>query len=79
MKALVIGAAGTVGQYVVKELERDTQIISAGINRGDVKVDLGDAESIHKMYQAVDSLDAVICVASRGVVFKPLGDMTAAD
>lgn len=79
MKALVIGASGTIGRYVVKELERDTDVIRASVNQGDVKVDLGDGESIRKMYQAVEDLDAIICVASRGVVFKPLMDMTVSD
>ncbi|MDF1797249.1 MAG: short chain dehydrogenase [Coxiellaceae bacterium] len=79
MKALVIGASGTIGQYVVKELEKDTQVISAGVSRGDVKVDLSQPDTIHQMYQAVDNLDAVICAASRGVVFKPLSEMTTAD
>lgn len=79
MKVLVIGASGTIGQYVVKELERDTEVVAAGLVRGDLKVDLSDVESISQMYQSVDNLDAVICVASRGVVFKPLNEMTTAD
>ncbi len=79
MKAVVIGASGTIGQYVVKELAKDTEVISASVNKGDIKVDLSNPESIDQMYQSINNLDAVICVASRGVVFKPLNEMTTAE
>lgn len=79
MKALLIGASGTIGSYVSNELNEDTDVISASFNHGDIKVDLSDFDSIEAMYKQAGPIDAVICVASRGVLFKPLAEMTVAD
>ena len=79
MKVLLIGASGTIGQYIYNELDKDSDIITASHSSGQLQVDLGDAESIAAMYQQAGSIDAVICVASRGVVFNSLNEMTIAD
>ncbi|MEI3597903.1 MULTISPECIES: NAD-dependent epimerase/dehydratase family protein [unclassified Oceanobacillus] len=47
MKVLVVGASGTIGQAVVKELEGDwIEIIKASRNNSDVTVDITSQESI---------------------------------
>nr|WP_314902092.1 short chain dehydrogenase [uncultured Deefgea sp.] len=78
MKIIVIGAAGTIGQALVKELASRHEIISAGRNSGDIQVDLTDAVSIEKMYQQVGPVDAVISAAGN-VHFGALNEMTAAE
>lgn len=79
MKVLLIGASGTIGSAVKQELQQDTTLLSASLNQGDYKVDLADSDSIAALFQALSGLDAIICAASRGVVFKPLAEMTVAD
>lgn len=79
MKVLVIGASGTIGCAIVKELENDTSIVRVGHSSGEYQVDLGQPESIKQMFKAVGQLDAVICAASRGVIFKPTTNMTLKD
>ena len=78
-KVLVIGGTGTIGQAIVKELSRDTDLIVAGHSRGDVQVDLSSEQSIKTLFEKTGELDAVICAAARGVVFKTVEDMTVQD
>lgn len=79
MKCLVIGATGTIGQAIVKELQADTELLTSSLNHGDYRVDLSDHDSITKLFKNTGPLDAIICAASRGVAFKPLPEMTLAD
>ncbi len=79
MKILVVGASGTIGSAIVKELQKDTDILSASLNSGDYKVDLGDVASIGKLFKNINDLDGIVCAAARGVVFKPLVDMSIDD
>ena len=78
MKALIIGASGTIGSAIVQELQADTEIVTASLNRGDYKVDMGDMASITALFEQTGPLDAVICAAARGVVLKPLTEMEQA-
>lgn len=80
MRVLIVGAFGTIGKYVTQELQRDTEIITASFSQGDVRVDLSSIDSINAMYSSLNcDLDAVICVASRGVVLKHLTEMQVSD
>ncbi|WP_027469419.1 short chain dehydrogenase [Deefgea rivuli] len=78
MKIIVIGAAGAVGQAVVKELAARHEVISAGRNSGDIRVDLSDIASIEAMYQQVGAVDAVVSAAGN-VHFGALAEMGAAE
>lgn len=60
MRILLIGASGTIGSAVRKELEARHEVISAGRNGADVKVDITSTDSIEAMYQTVGKVDAVI-------------------
>lgn len=60
MRVLLIGASGTIGSAVRKELEARHEVISAGRNGADVKVDITSTDSIEAMYQTVGKVDAVI-------------------
>lgn len=78
-KILLIGASGTIGKAVHNELKDDCEVVLVGNSSGDFQVDLADSESIKALYQAVPNVDAVICAAARGVVFKPLAEMCRDD
>jgi NAD(P)-dependent dehydrogenase (short-subunit alcohol dehydrogenase family) len=77
-KVLVIGATGTIGKAVMKELERDCDVIEVGGTSGEHTVDIASTESIVALYQKFKDVDAVVCAAARGVAFKPLTEMTKA-
>jgi NAD(P)-dependent dehydrogenase (short-subunit alcohol dehydrogenase family) len=65
MKIIVIGASGTIGSAVVKELQPRHEIIKAGFKSGDVRVDITDKYSIEAMFKAVDQVDAVILTTGK--------------
>jgi NAD(P)-dependent dehydrogenase (short-subunit alcohol dehydrogenase family) len=79
MKVLVIGGSGTIGRAVVNELQSDSQIITASLHNGNYRVNLSNQDSIIHLFEQTGRLNAVICAASRGVVFKPVGEMTIDD
>ncbi len=78
-KVLVIGATGTLGRAIVTELERDCLVIKVGNSSGDEVVDIASTDSIRSLYRKHQDADAVVCAAARGVIFKPLSDMTKED
>ena len=75
MKILVVGASGTIGQAVVQELGKKHEIIRAGRNGQDVKVDMTDIESIKKMYEDIGKVDAVISTAG-SAHYAPVTELT---
>jgi NAD(P)-dependent dehydrogenase (short-subunit alcohol dehydrogenase family) len=75
MKILLIGANGTIGQAINQELAPRHDIITAGRNSGDVRVDLKDFSSVQAMYAQVGAVDAVISAAGN-VHFGALAEMT---
>lgn len=75
MKILVIGASGTVGKAIVKELEHDHQVIRVGKTQGDFQVDLTQEESVKALFARTGKVDAVISAAG-GVHFGPLAEMS---
>ncbi|YAL81803.1 short chain dehydrogenase [Dermacoccaceae bacterium W4C1] len=78
MKALVIGASGTIGAIVTKALaERGHEVIGAS-RSGTPSVDITDPESVKALLSEVGPIDAVV-VASGAVPFKPLAELTRAD
>lgn len=79
MKVLIIGASGTIGSAIVRELQKDTDIVTASSNTGDYKVDLANSDSIANLFQQIGKLDAVVSAAARGVIFKPLKEMSIQD
>lgn len=75
MKILVVGASGTIGQSVVKELSLRHEVITAGQSSGDIRFNMEDIDSIKKMYQEVKALDAVAVAAGRAQ-FGMITEMT---
>ncbi len=63
MRILIIGANGTIGKSVAGYFSKQHEVLSAGRNSGDFKVDIADSQSIHQMFLKTGKLDAVICIA----------------
>lgn len=79
MKTLIIGASGTIGSAIVKCIAGETDILTASPNSSDLKVDLSDTNSIAELFKQTGQLDAIVCAASRGTVFKTVMDMSIED
>jgi NAD(P)-dependent dehydrogenase (short-subunit alcohol dehydrogenase family) len=77
LRILLVGASGTLGRAVATELGARHEILSAGRNSGDVRLDMTDSSSIVAALGKAGKLDAVICTAGR-VTFAPLADFKAA-
>lgn len=78
MKILLIGAAGTIGSAVDRELTPRHEIIRIGRKSGDFQVDISDSASIRKLFEQTGKFDALICAAGN-VNFVPLAEMTGKD
>ena len=76
MKILLIGAGGTIGSAVDKELSQRHEVSRIGRNSGDFNVDISDSGSIRKLFEQTGKFDALVCAAGN-VTFAPLGEMTA--
>ena len=61
-KVIVIGGAGTIGKVVTARLKEDHEVIVAGRNSGDIRVDIADSQSIEAMFREVGEVDAVVNV-----------------
>jgi NADP-dependent 3-hydroxy acid dehydrogenase YdfG len=75
MKVIIIGASGTIGTAVAKELEQKHEIIRAGRNGLDVTVDITSVDSIKNMYKQIGKVDAVISTTG-GAHFGPVSELT---
>ena len=78
MKILLIGAHGTIGSAIDRELSPRHEIVRIGRKSGDFQVDISDSASIRKLFQQTDQFDALICAAG-SVTFAPLGQMSEKD
>lgn len=79
MKIIIVGASGTMGQYLANALEKENhEIIRASRSSGDVQVDTTSAESIKEMFAKTGTFDALISTAGPTFVgpWKSLTDQT---
>ncbi|HJU05615.1 MAG TPA: short chain dehydrogenase [Nitrospiraceae bacterium] len=60
MRVMVVGATGTIGRAVVSKLSARHEIIKVGHTSGDYRVDIASADSLHKLYEAIGPVDAVV-------------------
>jgi NAD(P)-dependent dehydrogenase (short-subunit alcohol dehydrogenase family) len=63
MKILIVGGQGTIGTKVSAHLAQEHEVVVAGRNSGDVRVDIADSGSIATMYETVGRVDAIVCIA----------------
>jgi NAD(P)-dependent dehydrogenase (short-subunit alcohol dehydrogenase family) len=68
VRILLVGGAGTIGRRLAPELAQKHDVITAGRNSGDVRVDITSARSIDAMYRRVSNLDAVVGIAASGAL-----------
>jgi NAD(P)-dependent dehydrogenase (short-subunit alcohol dehydrogenase family) len=76
MKVLVVGASGTIGKFVIKELAPRHEIIEVGKNEGQYQVDIASEDSVRQLFNKVGKVDAIVAVAGN-VYWGPLKEMTA--
>jgi NAD(P)-dependent dehydrogenase (short-subunit alcohol dehydrogenase family) len=81
MRVLLVGGSGTIGRRLAPELARRHEVVVAGRNSGDVRVDITSADSIENMYREVPGLDAVVGIAASGALddFATLTDQELLD
>lgn len=75
MKVLVIGGTGTIGQAVVRELGDDNEVVVAGRNGGDLRVDITSPDSIRELLQQVGTVDAIVSCAGQAA-FAATAELT---
>lgn len=78
MKIIIVGATGTIGCAVAKELAPRHSIVYVGHTQGDVQVDITDEHSIDRMYRAIGPFDALISATGK-VHFSPLLECSRSD
>ncbi|MGV8920774.1 MAG: short chain dehydrogenase [Pseudomonas sp.] len=76
MKILLIGANGTVGSAVAKELAQRHEVVAIGLTSGEFQVDISDSGSIRKLFERTGKFDALVCAAG-SVTFAALEQMTS--
>lgn len=68
-RIIVIGATGTMGQYLANVLEKENhEVIRVSRTTSDIKVDTTSTESIQKMYEKIGPFDALISTAGNTFV-----------
>lgn len=75
MRALVIGATGTIGSAVADAFAAAGHEVVRASRKGEVQVDISDPGSIRSMYARIGKVDAVVSCAGSGA-FAKLGDLT---
>jgi NAD(P)-dependent dehydrogenase (short-subunit alcohol dehydrogenase family) len=78
MRIVLVGASGTIGQGVAKELGERHEIVAVGSKSGAVQMDVTDAASIRAGLAQIGTFDALVSAAGK-VKFAPLEAMTEAD
>jgi len=63
VKIIIIGGNGTIGKRVTEHLSKKHEILIAARTSGDLTVDIADKESIKEMFERVEDIDAVVCIA----------------
>lgn len=63
MRILLIGASGAIGKILEPAFIKNHEVITAGRNSGDFRVDISDSNSIKELFQQVKNIDAYVCVA----------------
>lgn len=76
MKILIIGGTGTIGKKVSDHLSKKHDIVTAGRESGDIRVDIADSKSIEELFAIVGRVDAIVCIAgdAKWAPFDAMGE-----
>jgi NAD(P)-dependent dehydrogenase (short-subunit alcohol dehydrogenase family) len=74
-RILMVGATGTVGRALVRQIASRHEIISVGRTRGDYQIDITDSASIEALFDRVGKVDAIVSVTG-DLHFGPLAQMS---
>lgn len=77
MNILLIGAQGTIGQAVARNLAARHDVATAGRRSGEHRIDISQDASVAAVLDRVGPLDAIVCTAG-DLHFGPLAEMTTA-
>lgn len=78
MRALVVGATGTIGGIAARTLEERGHEVLRASRSSELAVDVTDPASVAALFERVGTVDAVV-VAVGSVPFKPLEELTRED
>lgn len=67
MKILVIGASGAIGRIITPALRSQHEVITVGRNSGTIVADISSSLSLKNLFELVNHVDAVICVAGDSI------------
>ena len=76
MKIILVGASGTIGQAIDRELRERHDIVRVGRNSGELQVNIADAASIRRLFEQTGPFDALISAAGNAH-FGALEELTA--
>lgn len=79
MKIVIVGASGTMGQYLCDVLEKENhEVIKASRLSKEIQVDTTSVKSIEEMFARIGTFDALISTAGETFVgpWKNLNDQT---
>jgi len=63
MKIILVGASGTIGQAIDRELRERHDIVRVGRNSGELQVNIADPASIRRLFEQAGPFDALISAA----------------
>jgi NAD(P)-dependent dehydrogenase (short-subunit alcohol dehydrogenase family) len=75
VKIILIGASGTLGKAVGRELKTRHEVVSVGHSSGDFRVDITDWKSIERLYDEIGDFDAVVSTTGN-IHFAPIDQFT---
>jgi NAD(P)-dependent dehydrogenase (short-subunit alcohol dehydrogenase family) len=67
-RIIIVGASGTMGNYLASAFETEHEIVRAATKSGDFKVDITSTESIENFFKEVGPFDALISTAGPSFV-----------
>ncbi|MFD3300082.1 short chain dehydrogenase [Aquipseudomonas alcaligenes] len=76
MKIILVGAGGTIGQAIDRELRERHDIVRVGRNSGELQVNIADPASIRRLFEQTGPFDALISAAGNAH-FGALEDLSA--
>ena len=63
MKIIIVGATGTMGQYLANAFEKDHEVVRVASKGGDIQADITSTESIENLFKQTGPFDALISTA----------------